>query len=294
MFGYLRVEKSELLVKEYEQYKAVYCSLCKQLGKEYSVLSRFILSYDCTLFAVFAMSQKKQCCGFTQGRCRFNPLKQCNYCVNGEAELKKAAAISVITAYYKVVDDIHDSHFLKRLLYKAVRPVFGRWRKKAAAAYPDYDAVVKNMMAQQQECEVDPDCCPDQAAQPTAHMMAALFQSQAKSPQEEIVLNQLGYHLGRWVYLIDAADDLEKDSKHNNFNPFIKKYKEDPDGLRIYCNQVLNQCLYQVYSAYELLQVTHLEGILRNVFLFGLHSEQDRVLNKKWKIKEGIENEKSL
>ncbi len=91
MFGYITIDKGEMLVKDYEAYKAVYCSLCKQLGKEYSFLSRFILSYDCTFYAVMALALESECPGFSQGRCTFNPLKKCNYLKTQKKPLSMAA-----------------------------------------------------------------------------------------------------------------------------------------------------------------------------------------------------------
>ena len=82
MFGYIRISKPELKVKEYEMYKAVYCSLCKYLGKEYGILSRLTLSYDFTFLALLNMSLKDGCENFHKGRCAFNPIKKCNYCEN--------------------------------------------------------------------------------------------------------------------------------------------------------------------------------------------------------------------
>ena len=76
MFGYVRVDKPELKVKEYEMYKAVYCSLCKSLGKHYGILSRFTLSYDFTFLALLNMSLKDGCNIIEQKRCAFNPLKK--------------------------------------------------------------------------------------------------------------------------------------------------------------------------------------------------------------------------
>ena len=124
MFGYIKIHKEELLVREYEAYKSVYCGLCKKMGREYSFLSRFILSYDSTFYAMFLMSQNYKCTGFEIKRCTCNPLKKCTFCKGGEEALSKAAALSVILAYYKLVDDINDSEFFKRTLIKIVKPIF--------------------------------------------------------------------------------------------------------------------------------------------------------------------------
>lgn len=109
MFGYIKIYKSELLVREYEAYKSVYCGLCKKMGKDYSFLSRMLLSYDCTFYAMFLMAVNRSCEGFENGRCRFNPLKKCSFCLCKDDALSKAAAVNVTLSYYKLVDDINDS-----------------------------------------------------------------------------------------------------------------------------------------------------------------------------------------
>ena len=111
MFGYLQVQKSELLVREWEAYRSVYCGLCKQMGKNYSFLTRLSLSYDCTFYAMLLMSLHRSCKGFDNGRCTFNPLKKCRFARCADSAYSKAAAFSVISAFYKLQDDLSDSSF---------------------------------------------------------------------------------------------------------------------------------------------------------------------------------------
>ena len=99
MFGYLQVQKSELLVREWEAYRFVYCGLCKQMGKDYSFLTRLSLSYDCTFYAMLLMSLHRSCKGFDNGRCTFNPLKKCRFARCADSAYSKAAAFSVISAF---------------------------------------------------------------------------------------------------------------------------------------------------------------------------------------------------
>ena len=79
MFGYIRIGKPELKVKEYDMYKAVYCSLCRELGKEYGFFTRFTLSYDFTFLALLELSLREDFCGTHRKRCVCNPLKKCNF-----------------------------------------------------------------------------------------------------------------------------------------------------------------------------------------------------------------------
>lgn len=279
MFGYVKVYKEELKVREYEAYKAAYCGLCRKTGREYSFLSRFILSYDCTFYAVFLMSQKYKCTGFERKRCTCNPLKKCAYCTGGDEALSKAAALSVILAYYKLVDDINDSNFFKRTMCRLIKPLFSHWRKKAAKKYPETDREAALMLENQLKAEGDKGCCLDMAAEPTARFLANILSADAETPAEKQIYSQLGYHLGRWIYLIDAADDLQDDMKSSSFNPFLL---ENQDGFsKEECSIILNRCLAQAFDAYNLLDITDFKGILDNIILMGLPVTQKKVLDGK-------------
>lgn len=288
MFGYIKIHKEELLVREYEAYKSVYCGLCKRMGKEYSFLSRFILSYDSTFYAMFLMSQNYKCTGFERKRCTCNPLKKCTFCKGGEEALSKASALSVMLAYYKLIDDINDSEFLKRTLIKVIKHVFSHWRKKAAKKYPQIDIFAKEMVYSQFDAEKDKDCCLDMAAEPTARLLSNLLSIETEDKSLKIVYEQFGYHIGRWIYLIDAVDDLQDDIKKHNFNPFLllDENERNIENYRI----ILSRCLAQAYDAYNLIDITDFKGILDNIILKGLPLTQEKVL----KGEKGERNERSV
>ena len=286
MFGYLQIHKDELKVKEYEAYKSVYCGLCKQLGRDYGFLTRLILSYDCTFYAILLMSLKRSCTGFSDGRCKFNPLKKCKFADCKDNAYSKASALSVISAYYKVVDDIDDSGFFKRIALKIVKPFFGRRQKKAARRFPEIEIIVSEMMKNQKAAENDELVTIDKAANPTAKMISDLAALEGGNDLQKRVLSEFGYQIGRWVYLIDAADDYEKDKKSGNFNPFIKADINDKD----YINSVLSQSLARAYDAYNLLDIIDFKPIIDNMMLFGFPNKQNAVLNNRQEVK----NEQSV
>ena len=275
MFGYLRIQKSELLVREYEAYKAVYCGLCKQLGKDYSFLTRMILSYDCTFYAMLLMSLERSCKGFYNGRCKCNPLKKCQYARCESDSYSKAAAFSVISAYYKLLDDLSDSGFFKRLLVRIIKPFFKRWHKKAVKRYPKLDPPVEKMMHAQRDVEAREAPGIDAAAHPTAEMLATVLSLEALDEGQRRIFYEFGYQLGRWIYLIDAADDLEKDKKRGNFNPFKNIAQEELLG---YEAAVLSQSLARAYDAYNLITFIDFKGIFDNMMLYGFPSKQNAVI----------------
>ena len=286
MFGYLQIHKDELKVKEYEAYKSVYCGLCKRLGKDYGFMTRLILSYDCTFYTILLMSLKRSCTGFYDGRCKFNPLKKCKFADCKDDAYSKASALSVISAYYKVVDDIEDSGFFKRIILKIVKPFFKRRQKKAAERFPKIESIVSEMMKNQKTAENDELVTIDKAANPTAKMISSLAALEGADDSQRRVLSEFGYQIGRWVYLIDAADDYEKDKKTGNFNPFIKSDIYDRD----YISSVLNQSLARAYDAYNLLNIIDFKPILDNMMLYGFPNKQNTVLNNRQEVK----NEQSV
>lgn len=279
MFGYLQIQKSELLVREAEAYKAVYCGLCRQMGKDYSGLTRFTLSYDCTFYAMFLMSLNRSCKGFKDGRCTCNPLKKCKFATDEGDAYGKAAAFSMISVYYKIIDDIQDSGFFKKLLCRIIKPFFSHQRKKAADKYPDMDKAVSDMMKMQYDAEHSEKPSVDMSAHPTALMLAAVLSAEAHDEIQKRVLYEFGYHIGRWIYLVDAADDIEKDIKSNGFNPFVNK-KTGEVKSSDFIKAVLNQSLARAYDAYNLLNFTDFKGILDNMMLLGFPASQNRVTSK--------------
>ncbi|MBQ1350766.1 MAG: hypothetical protein IIY61_08900 [Ruminococcus sp.] len=275
MFGYLQVDKAELKVREWEAYKSVYCGLCRQMGRDYSFLSRLALSYDCTYYAMLLMSVHRSCTGFDSGRCRFNPLKKCGFARCTDESYSKAAALSVISVYYKLLDDIRDSGFFKRLGTRFLKLFFGHWRRKAVQKYPKIDTVVSDMLQMQFEAESADNTSCDAAAHPTAQMLAEVFALDAADDMERRVFREFGYQLGRWVYFMDAADDYFKDKKHGAFNPFSAiEEKELPD----FAQGILNQSLARAYDAYQLITIRDFKGILDNMILLGFPLKQNSVL----------------
>lgn len=287
MFGYLQIDKAELKVREYEAYKSVYCGLCKQLGRDYSIFARFALSYDCTFYAITLMSLRRSCSGFKDGRCRFNPLRKCKYARCDDDCYSKAAALTVISVYYKLCDDISDSGFFKALAVRLIKPFFSHWRKKAAKRYPQLDIIVRDMLNSQIEVEQKDKPSLDESAHPTACMLAEIMKAEGEKESDARVLYECGYHLGRWVYLMDAADDYEKDKKRGNFNPFLSV---ETDDLHEYMGAVLSQSLARAYDAYNLLNLYDFKGILDNMMLFGFPLRQNSVLSGQREVR----NEQSI
>lgn len=273
MFGYVKVCKPELLIKEYEQYKAVYCTLCKRIGRRYGVIARLSLSYDFTFLALLQMSVTGDCGGYKQGRCVYNPLKKCAYCCGAQAQFDLTAAAEVIAVYYKMCDSVDDESGVKRLFYRIIRAIFARQHRKAAEAYPDIEQIFKRFYERQTEVQFSRNSSIDAACEPTADAMAELFESVGIGDSNRRILYRLGYCVGKWIYLADAFDDIDNDRRTGNFNPLIDTDRDEVQAL-------MNTCSCEAGLAMELLPHEGYYGIMKNILFFGL-PEQARIIKEK-------------
>ena len=100
----------------------------------------------------------------------------------------------------------------------------------------------------------------DACAEPTANLLAALFKELACDESRPVALERFGYFLGRWVYLIDAADDLAEDLRRAPLTPFIPRWasparrsslKRSARRRTEACNQALNATAAQMLAGFQ-------------------------------------------
>ena len=280
MFGYVKVEKGELRVREWETYRGLYCSLCRALSRRYGLPARAILSYDVTFLLAVRLAQDGVVPSFRPGRCPFNPAKRCSYCQNGDEAFDFACAAAVVLFYYKLRDDIADSGFLKRLPLYLLLSVAALWRKKAKRLFPAVDAVAAEAMAAQRDAEQAGCDSADRAAHASADALGKLFRLGAKDRAEACY--RFGYCVGRWVYLIDAADDLKKDFRRHNYNVFLRRFALNRPSLtqeqRADVTAMLEMTQANAMEALEQTGLTVLYPILENIVLLGMHSQTEQIM----------------
>lgn len=256
-------------MREYEIYKGIYCSLCRTLGREYGLLARMTLSYDFAFFAILQIALKEECPRFIKGHCPFNPTTKCLYCQAETESLSMAAGAAVIMVYYKVLDNVKDSSFFKRLGWRMLLPFAAHARKKARRRYPEIDALLYRSITRQDELEQAECNSLDRAADPTAQALGTLCAMYAQDDAERAALERLGYCIGRYVYLMDAVDDMEKDAAHHNYNVFLLQF-DSAEAACTYAHSVLHLTVSEAVRAYEQLKPKRFQGILTNILYDGL------------------------
>lgn len=264
----MRIAKPELRVKEYEMYKAVYCSLCKALGKHYGILSRLTLSYDFTFLALLNISLKEGPVAIERKHCAFNPLKKCNYCKEPES-LDMPSAVAMIMLYYKICDNIADEKGLKKLGYTLLKPVFAGAHKKAARKYPLAEEYVKEYIETQANLEKEGCAELDRIADPTAKALSRIFMLCSEDEIQKKVLDRLGYCMGRYIYLLDAACDFEEDCNKGTYNVLKADCKTETE-VKERVKPQLYFCINEAAKAFELLDLKKNKDILGNIIYLGL------------------------
>ena len=274
MFGYVTINKPELKIKEYEAYKGVYCTLCKEMGKEYGVLSRFLLSYDGAFYVIYKLGLSQDKINVSNSRCSFNPCKKCMKITCESNVYKLACAITVILAYFKLVDNLHDSKIFKKLILYILYPYFSLICKKAKKKYPDIYEIVSKGMNEQFEMEKDENISLDKSAHPTAKILGELF-SYGETEENKELTKQFGYQLGRVVYFLDAFDDYKNDIRTNSFNPFINLEKYIDVAVRS-----INLSIGELTEILKEQQFNDFSEIIDNVVYDGLNLQLERITKK--------------
>ncbi|MBO7318472.1 MAG: hypothetical protein J6V06_00445, partial [Clostridia bacterium] len=278
MFGYVKTDKPEMKVKEYEAYRGLYCSLCKAMGRYFGVFSRLTLSYDITFLVLTRLSFSGTLPCFDSGRCAFNSSKKCNYCTNAEEELKYASAVAMMMFYHKVRDNISDGSVLKKLIMYLLLPWASLKYKKAKKMYGEIADIVEECMSKQAEAENRNSAMPDEAAHQSAEALGRITAYNMNDPEGNIY--RFGYGIGKWVYLTDAVDDIEKDIEDKSFNVFVNKYNLTADSFTDEIKQdiaaTINMASGFFINAYENIENKTLSPIMENIIYEGMHKSLDR------------------
>ncbi len=273
MYGYIRPNQDELKIREYNEYRAYYCGLCKCLGAEYGEIARNALSYDCTFIALL-LSGIAGTDDVHKCRCIYKPLSKPRLAAAADDMLRFAADMDVLLAYYKLDDDWRDDKSPAAALAKAA---FGNAVKKAAGRQPELDRAISCGLRELGELE-GANCSElDAPADAFARMMKAVgLSAPIEDRGNRTALAHTLYHLGRWVYIIDAWDDREKDKRKGSYNPFVAS-----GAGRDRAEFLLNCSLNEAINAYQLLNIVSHEGLLDNIILDGCPAKNIEVLGGK-------------
>lgn len=270
MFGYVRPPLEDLPPEETERFRQAYCGLCHTLARRHGLAARFILNYDFTFLAI--LLSQRETAPVACARCPASPLRRRPY-LEADAAMELAADESVILAYWQLRDGVADHGFWKGLVYRLLSRLLCRAYRRAAAARPEFDRNTRLQLDKLARLEMGQTPALDPAADAFAVLLGAAAE-EVDDPIRRRVLGQLLYHLGRWVYLIDAADDLQKDAASGNYNPVALRYGLT-DGVwteesRHAFANTLDHSIHMMTTAFELADFGCWRRLLEATFYQGL------------------------
>ena len=272
MFGYVRINKMDLTFREYEHYRAYYCGLCKTLKKDYTEISRVSINYDITFLILILTSVYQPKSEIFYEKCLVNPLKDKKHMTNEFSEY--VAAMNILLTYYKLEDNVVDRGDLKD---KIARKIYKRSFKKAYEKYPDRAEKIKKHLDDLAELEKEGSTSIDRTSNTFGELMREIFMYRDDEYAER--LGEVGFNAGKYIYILDAYEDLEEDIKNNEYNPF-KEYENREDELKEKVDRNIMMCLSRLEKAIMDLDIKVNRGIIDNIIYSGIYLRYKGILNK--------------
>ncbi len=276
MFGYVIVNKPELRIKEFEKYRSYYCGLCHSLKERHGFLGRLTLNYDMTflimlLSDLYDKQEENQC-----RRCMVHPFK-CQNQVRSSEITDYCADMCVLLAYYKCMDDWHDEHKLSRKIYASL---LHRRVRVIEKQYPEMAGFVEKKMNMLSIVENAQEMPMDKVAKVFGEIMGAVFSYKDDVWKRD--LYRIGFYLGKFIYLLDAYEDVERDVKKGAYNPYKEIYKEKDFDKNVL--DMLMLMIGECTDSFERLPLLENVEILRNILYSGVWGRYEKAKGEKSKI----------
>ena len=291
MLGYVQIFKPELKVREYEVYMGYYCGVCKYIGAEYGQLPRMVLSYDAAFLALLLACVDETPDAPVQEHCIAHHIKDKTIIRNRAVEY--AGDVMLILAWYKMLDDAQDEG---KLYAKASARLLKKLHRKLQKKYPALCDGIEINLAKLNGLEKAKCASLDEAAESFSKIMDVIFREGARALYPDLqelheTFGRIGYHMGKWIYLMDAADDIEENIESGAYNPLLYRFEyrggEDTETPRQFRERIRGDLEFNLYQYLAVLSqqtgsldIRKNQGIIDNVIYLGMNRKTEEILNK--------------
>ena len=272
MFGYVTIYEPELKVKDLKKYKAYYCGLCRMLKEKYGFMGQMTLTYDMTFAVILLSSLYENASEAERHRCKVHPIKKQMMLRNEITDY--AAAMNVLLAYYHMEDDWQDDRKVTSLMTKSM--IHGKVRR-IIEEYPRQSRAIRSALEELSFCEKEECTDIDRTAGCFGRLMEELFVYREDIWERN--LRKMGFFLGKFIYIMDAYEDLPEDLKKGRYNPLRDMYgKDDYEGRM---KQILCMMIAESTAEFERLPCLLDVDILRNILYDGVWNRYNKIQMKK-------------
>ncbi len=262
MFGYVQINQQELKMKDLDLYRSYYCGLCHILKERYGRHAQMLLNYDMTFLAVLLAGLYEPEEEKARRRCLAHAVKPHAETISDATEY--AADMTVMLYYQKALDDWRDDHsYPKRTLALLLYKDYKRLRSR----YPRQAKTLERCLRELSEAEKADSADLDLVSGLTGAFLAEMFVWKDDIWQED--LRRMGFFLGKFIYLMDAYDDLEKDLRREKYNP-LRPIALAGEQIDEQVQGVLEDMMSECARAFERLPVLKNAEIIRNILYSGV------------------------
>lgn len=269
LFGYVVTNQPELKIREFETYRSYYCGLCRSLKKRYGLAGRLTLNYDMTFLVMVLTSlyePEVTCC---EHRCLAHGCMKQKERISEVGDY--AADMNVLLAYHNCMDDWNDD---RNILKRAYAGILKRKLRKRGI-FDKKAETIEGYLNELSELEKAKCSDVEKMAAVFGNVMAELFSMKDDMWKEN--LSKCGFHLGKFIYVLDAYDDYEDDKKKGSFNPLI----ELGEGYETKADTLLTISAARAAEYFERLPLIDDIEIMRNILYAGIWTGYERVKEKR-------------
>ena len=272
MFGYIKVNKMDLTYREYEHYRGYYCGLCKYLKDNHGEISRLSLNYDITFLVLVLSAVYKPKSTIIEEGCITNPFKKKKKIINEITEY--AASMNVLLTYYKLEDNLKDDKGIKDII---AYNIYKSKLKLAYEKYPKKADTIKEQLEILYSLEQEKNTNIDLVSNTFGKLMSEIFAY--REDEHESELRKIGFNVGKYIYLLDAYEDLEKDHEKGRYNPFIE-YIDKREELKERVDKLISLSLGMLGNSVDSLDLKMNTGIIENIVYSGVYLRYQNILGK--------------
>lgn len=272
MFGYVVMNKPEIRFKDFDLYRSFYCGLCRELREKYGISGQITLTYDMTFVVVLLSALYEPPTQKGTTRCVIHPV--CKQPVRKNAATEYGADMNVLLTYYKCMDDWEDEKKFAALGYGKI---LQRKNNRLSRQYPEKAEKIRKLLEKLSQMEKAGETDIDKMSGCFGQIMEEIFAW--KKDVWEDSLRRMGFYLGKFIYILDAYDDVEKDVKNGNYNPFAEKYIMK--GFDEQVRQLLIMMMAQTCREFEKLPIIKYTDILRNILYSGVWCRFEMIARKR-------------
>ena len=286
MFGYVRPYVPELKVMDNELYRATYCGLCRTMGKKTGCISKFALNYDFVFLALLRMAAEGESVDIKMRRCLVHPFKKRPMLEINDSLEYSAQATTMLTRL-KLKDNINDSHGISKIKAKIVGAVSVFFKKTDKSLLPLQEKIIAsiNKLTELEGAQTD---SIDEVACTFGELLGSIASNGIEGGTGRI-LYDVGFHLGKLIYVLDAVDDFKDDLKTGSFNVIKNAFgNELTDEAKQILKTAMTLELEKMSKGIELFDFSSscdVERIVKNITYIGLPKEIERVILGKEKKK---------